>query len=263
MRNIIIGAGPVMLATDQSSKDYFRDLILNRYSEKDFVRNYSNIQSLKGFKDYEEFLVKKFLKGKKDILVVGCGTGRETLELAKRGFGVTGVDISKEMIKEAKAVAKKKGLEIKYLVGDISSTNLRKGKYDAVLLFNCVINQIPLHNSRVSALNNLYKSLKKRGIIICVSNNFWFPGKRFSFFIEHLKELFNILIGKKEGPFSDRVYEGDGKKVYVHLPSLRYLKKLFSRNFYIKFISSAESIVKKHKSAVFFSELLVLIGWKK
>jgi SAM-dependent methyltransferase len=42
------------------------------------------------------------------VLDVPCGNGRLSFELAKRGFRVTGVDISKEFIEEARIVASKR-----------------------------------------------------------------------------------------------------------------------------------------------------------
>jgi len=38
---------------------------------------------------------------------VWCGTGRHSIELAKKGFKVTGVDISSGMLAEAKKAARK------------------------------------------------------------------------------------------------------------------------------------------------------------
>ena len=40
------------------------------------------------------------------ILDVGCGTGRHAVELARRGYWVTGVDISSGMLAEAEKVAR-------------------------------------------------------------------------------------------------------------------------------------------------------------
>ena len=44
------------------------------------------------------------------LLDVGCGPGRHSLELAKRGFHVTGVDFTESFIGFAKAAAEREGL---------------------------------------------------------------------------------------------------------------------------------------------------------
>ena len=42
---------------------------------------------------------------KTDILDIGCGTGRHSIELAKRGYNVTGIDLSDAMLIRAKEKA--------------------------------------------------------------------------------------------------------------------------------------------------------------
>ena len=53
-----------------------------------------------------DFLQSVFPKAAR-LLDVPCGNGRLTLELARRGFDPTGVDISKEFIAEARREAEK------------------------------------------------------------------------------------------------------------------------------------------------------------
>lgn len=55
------------------------------------------------------------------ILDVPCGAGRHSLELARRGYEVTGVDISRESIGAARAAAEISGLKIDFRVGDMRS----------------------------------------------------------------------------------------------------------------------------------------------
>jgi ubiquinone/menaquinone biosynthesis C-methylase UbiE len=45
------------------------------------------------------------------ILDMGCGTGRHAVELAKRGYQVTGVDLSSGMLSQAEKVAKEVNVE--------------------------------------------------------------------------------------------------------------------------------------------------------
>lgn len=59
-------------------------------------------------KSEAEFLIKTLIcQPNAHLLDVPCGNGRLSFELAKRGYRVTGVDISEEFIEEARAVARK------------------------------------------------------------------------------------------------------------------------------------------------------------
>jgi len=52
------------------------------------------------------------------ILDVGCGTGRHTIELTKRGYLVTGVDLSAAQLRRAKEKAEQENLQIVFIQGD-------------------------------------------------------------------------------------------------------------------------------------------------
>ena len=60
------------------------------------------------------------------VLDLGCGTGRMTLELARRGYDMTGVDGSAEMLNIARAEAERAGLSKKmlWLLQDLTSFEL-------------------------------------------------------------------------------------------------------------------------------------------
>jgi len=49
------------------------------------------------------------------ILDMGCGTGRHCVELAKRGYKVTGVDLSSGMLAQAKIAAEAAGVEVELI----------------------------------------------------------------------------------------------------------------------------------------------------
>jgi ubiquinone/menaquinone biosynthesis C-methylase UbiE len=60
-----------------------------------------------------DFLEKRLLLGPgARVLDVPCGAGRHAIELATRGYRVTGVDISSEFLEAAKASARERGLSI-------------------------------------------------------------------------------------------------------------------------------------------------------
>ncbi len=52
------------------------------------------------------------------ILDIGCGTGRHAIELAKKGMRMTGVDISPEMLEEARKLAEKEKVQVEWVCMD-------------------------------------------------------------------------------------------------------------------------------------------------
>ena len=48
------------------------------------------------------------------ILDLGCGTGRHSIELARRGYNVVGVDLSESQLKRAKEKASEQKLQVNF-----------------------------------------------------------------------------------------------------------------------------------------------------
>ena len=102
------------------------------------------------------------------LLDLGCGTGWTSILFAKRGYEVTGVDISPDMIKHAKLNQTKERIKnIKFSVEDYEEMNFNK-EFDIAIFFDS------LHHAEdeQKALSKIYKSLKRGGICICSE-----PGK--------------------------------------------------------------------------------------
>ncbi len=74
---------------------------------------------------YKKFL--SFLKPKSKILDAGCGHGQASKKFSERGFEVTGIDLSKNMLAHAKKAAPK----AKFLHMDVESISLPE-KFDGV-----------------------------------------------------------------------------------------------------------------------------------
>jgi SAM-dependent methyltransferase len=66
------------------------------------------------------------------ILDAPCGEGRVSRELARRGYAVTGVDLSEALLREARRRGKREGIDIDYRQGDLRALRWR-GRFDAVL----------------------------------------------------------------------------------------------------------------------------------
>jgi SAM-dependent methyltransferase len=66
------------------------------------------------------------------ILDVGCGTGRHSIELAKRGYAATGLDLSSEMLSRAANAAKTAGVNVDWIRSDATLFSL-PSKYDGAI----------------------------------------------------------------------------------------------------------------------------------
>lgn len=60
------------------------------------------------------------IKPGEKIIDLGCGSGRHSIELAKRGYDVVGIDISVTMLEEAKKRSKEAGVNIEFYQEDLS-----------------------------------------------------------------------------------------------------------------------------------------------
>lgn len=67
------------------------------------------------------------------ILDIGCGTGRHSIELAKRGYHVTGVDLSDSMLQKAKENAQRQQVQVTFLKQDARSLPY-KSEFDLTLM---------------------------------------------------------------------------------------------------------------------------------
>lgn len=94
------------------------------------------------------------------VLDLACGTGRNSLFLAEKGYEVTAIDVSQTAIKMAKNKAQEKGLKISWIIADLDIFKI-SGKYDIILSFFYV-------NKKM--VSDIIKSLNVGGILIFVSH---------------------------------------------------------------------------------------------
>jgi ubiquinone/menaquinone biosynthesis C-methylase UbiE len=73
------------------------------------------------------------VKGVRNILDMGCGTGRHSLYLAGRGFRVYASDMSQTAVKIAAEKAAKLGLDIQFLQHDMRDIPFGGSFFDAVI----------------------------------------------------------------------------------------------------------------------------------
>lgn len=84
-------------------------------------------------KEQVDFLITILgLTGEERILDLACGFGRHSLEFAKRGFSVVGVDITKEYVEDATKQAEIEKLPVEFIHMDIREVSFKE-EFDVVL----------------------------------------------------------------------------------------------------------------------------------
>jgi len=101
------------------------------------------------------------------VLDMGCGTGRVSLEFARRGYQVTGVDINPNFISKANSsiVLTDHGPHPKFNVGDMRYYEERGAFNAATLLWNC-FGYFNTDEGDLLTLRSLARSLKPGGKIL-------------------------------------------------------------------------------------------------
>lgn len=99
------------------------------------------------------------------VLDLGCGPGRNALELARRGHQVTGVDRTEPYLEEARDRALQAGLDVEFLQADMRDFRRPESFDVAVSLFTTFgYFEDPAENARV--LLNVYDSLRDGGALL-------------------------------------------------------------------------------------------------
>jgi SAM-dependent methyltransferase len=152
--------------TDPQSKDRvfcqdYAGLYDFMYADKDYEAECDMLEEV--FRHYGKDKIKT-------ILDLGCGTGNHAFPLAKRGYGVTAVDRSPDML--AKAHAKLSDSEAPsqsppvFLQGDLRSINLGQ-TFDAVLMMFAVLGYQLTNEDVLESLNTVRRHLKPHGLFVC------------------------------------------------------------------------------------------------
>ena len=129
------------------------------YKDKDYAAEARTIDSL----------LKKYGKGIKSIINLGCGTGKHDIALSQIGYHCKGIDMSQAMIDIARENATCENCHIEFDVADIRNYKTDK-KYDAVIsLFHVMSYQKTnddIMRTFISARDLLYASPVRGGVML-------------------------------------------------------------------------------------------------
>ena|SRR5262245_16062327 len=148
-------------------------------STPEFGREYADLYDLLySDKDYEaecnlvEEVFRRYGTGRvHTILDLGCGTGNHAVVLAQRGYQVTGVDRSPEMLARAREkmaldpLCRSRNLPTFYQ-GDVRNIDLGQ-QFDAVLMMFAVLGYQLTNDDVSAALRTVRRHLKLGGLFVC------------------------------------------------------------------------------------------------
>ena len=119
--------------------------------------------------------VERFLRlePRSRMLDLGCGSGRRTIELARRGHRVVGLDPDERALAEARAAAKGEKLNTHFLKADTRAIPYRS-EIDAVVSLDGAFGQLPSDRDDLKCLESVRKALKPGGqLVIDALNREW------------------------------------------------------------------------------------------
>ncbi|MGB9936515.1 MAG: class I SAM-dependent methyltransferase [Methanobacterium sp.] len=150
-------------------KQWYEELFTN------YANKYEKEVFTQGTLGEVDFLEKEINKDKNfKILDIGCGTGRHDIELAKRGYNVTGIDLSPSMIAKAEENAKKADV-IDFNIADARDPHY-ENEFDLVIML-CE-GGFPLMETdemNFEILKNAARALKNGGKFIFTTLNGLYP----------------------------------------------------------------------------------------
>ena len=99
------------------------------------------------------------------ILDLCCGPGRHSLELARRGFSVTGVDRTGAYLEEARKQAEVEVLTVEFVQDDMRSF-CRPGTFDAAINMFTSFGYFEGVEDDRQVITNMHRSLKNGGVLL-------------------------------------------------------------------------------------------------
>ena len=192
-------------------RNYFRDPLA--------VQHYVDAATRLGLWASEETVLTQVFNREDTLLECGCGAGRIAFGLWELGFRhILGFDFSREMVVEARRMARVLEYGISFRVADATRLDFEKGSFDgAIFGFNGLM-QIPLRANRREALIRIASAIRPGGYFVFTTHDrdlnsyreFW------------EKELLTWQAGNQSTSlleYGDRHFSTPHGMTFIHIPS--------------------------------------------
>lgn len=141
-----------------------------------FARTYDQESFTQGTVGEVDFLERELGADRaKRILDIACGTGRHAIELARRGYRVTGFDLSEGQLHRAREKATAAGVEVEFLRRDATEPHFREEFEAALMLCEGAFPLMETDEKNHAILRHAAAALRPGGKLIMTTLNALFP----------------------------------------------------------------------------------------
>lgn len=141
-----------------------------------YARTYDNEVYVHGTLGEADFIENEIEHNKKKaILDIGCGTGRHAIELARRGYTVTGIDLSEAQLARAREKAAAAKVNVEFIQKDARDFKFTEGFDLAIMLCEGGFSLMETDAMNFRILENAAAALKPGGTFIFTCLNALYP----------------------------------------------------------------------------------------
>jgi SAM-dependent methyltransferase len=199
-----------------------RQFALEAYSHREAVRGYSRAVGRVGLWKCERSSFRSHLPADGRILDLGCGAGRTTFGLYDEGYrDIIGVDLSPEMIRQARAHSRRRRQRIPFRVADACRLPFRARSFEGCLFSFNGLMTIPRLSSRIAALREVRRVLVPGGRFVFTTHERVDEATPRSFW----RKQRDLWAAGRQDPqlheVGDQFVDELGRPTFVHVPDRR------------------------------------------
>ena len=240
-------------------KDFY-DLDIN-------IERYGKAIDEVGLWNSEKIIFEKYINKEANILDIGCGAGRTTINLYKNGYkNIIGLDLSTNLIEYAKSYAQENKLDINFVNGDATKLEYDNNTFDAVIFSFNGMQCIPGKKNRDNVLKEVYRVLKPNGVYIFTAHNRDDSGEYQEFWDKEKIKWENGTQDKNIEMYGDKYsIDKTGQICFVHFSNIEEMKEfIYQQDFEIlETTKSTDISEEKEKTKEFANPTVFWVVKKK
>ena len=137
---------------------------------EDYLRIYDFLTPERTEREVEGIVSLLALPAGSAILDLCCGHGRHAIALAKRGYRVTGLDLSEVFLQHAQSEAEAQGVQVRWVHGDMRNIPF-ENEFDAVINIFTAFGYLENEDEDQVVLRQIQKALKPGGLFLLETKN--------------------------------------------------------------------------------------------